>query len=108
TVPQDLHENGDGRVGTRCGGRGSKNRHQQGWLGRRVKTTQHGPCPTKGSDGQSSDRARAARNGRQDEQHDREEDFGDSGGSVRLKGQLGRQDTGHETPRSEARTDGVG
>ncbi|KAE8213862.1 hypothetical protein CF327_g2672 [Tilletia walkeri] len=56
TVPQDLHENGDGRrwgkktdarVGTRCGGRGSKNRHQQGWLGRRVKTTQHGPCPTK-------------------------------------------------------------
>ncbi|KAE8253755.1 hypothetical protein A4X13_0g3668 [Tilletia indica] len=36
-------------------------------------------------------RARAARNGRQDEQHGREQDFGDNGGSVRTTaGRLGR------------------
>ncbi|KAE8260972.1 hypothetical protein A4X09_0g7732, partial [Tilletia walkeri] len=38
-----------------------------------------------------NDRARAARNGRQDEQHGREQDFGDNGGSVRTTaGRLGR------------------
>ncbi|KAE8260581.1 hypothetical protein A4X09_0g7754, partial [Tilletia walkeri] len=98
TVPQDLHDNRDGRVGV-VGAASRPATIRDGWAGAsRQKTT----------DFVRRRRARAAR--RSDGKTDNTAGKGISATrrSGRATGRLGRQDAGHGTTRSTARTDWVG